>query len=141
MTLKLERNVKRFYDGLEEGIIYARKCTECGAIEYPPHYACNTCGYHETEWTTISGRGVLKSAILPVSLNANGRLAEIGPYCSGEVALEDDPNCSFNSTIFGVDADNVEKIRANLPVAVHAKIIQLDGYKTVMFEVDEDALA
>ena len=29
MTLKLERNVKRFYDGLEEGVIYARKCTEC----------------------------------------------------------------------------------------------------------------
>ena len=141
MTLKLERNVKRFYDGLEEGVIYARKCTECGAIEYPPHYACNTCGYLETEWTTISGRGVLKSAILPVSLNANSRLAEIGSYCFGEVALEDDSNCSFNSTIFGVDADNVEEIRAHLPVAVHAKIIQLDGYKTVMFEVDKDALS
>ena len=60
MTLKLERNVKRFYDGLEEGIIYARKCTECGAIEYPPHYACNTCGYHETEWTRSEERRVGK---------------------------------------------------------------------------------
>ena len=33
MTLKLERNVKRFYDGLEEGVVSARRCTECGAIE------------------------------------------------------------------------------------------------------------
>ena len=141
MALKRERTVTRFYDGLEESIISARKCTECGAIEYPPHYACNTCGYHETEWTTISGRGVLQSAILPVSLNANSRLAEIGSYCFGEVTLEEDPRCSFNSTIFGVDADNVEEIRKRLPVPVHAKIIQLDGYKTVMFEVDEDALS
>ena len=84
---------------------------------------------------------MLKSAILPVSLNANSRLAEIGDYCFGEVALEEDPECSFNSTIFGVGPDNVEQIRANLPVPVHAKIIQLDGYKTVMYEVDENALS
>ena len=61
--MKLERNVKKFYDGLAEGVIYARKCKECGAIEFPPHYACNACGYHDTEWTTVSGRGVLKSVI------------------------------------------------------------------------------
>lgn len=137
--MKLERNVKKFYDGLAEGVIYARKCKECGAIEFPPHYACNACGYHDTEWTTVSGRGVLKSVITPVALNANNTLAAIGPYCFGEVELEE--GCSFNSTIFGVDAKNAKKIRGKLPVPVHPKFIQMDGYTTLMFEVDEEALA
>ena len=136
--MKLERNVKKFFDGLSEGVIYARKCKECGAIEFPPHYACNACGYHDTEWTTVSGRGVLKSVITPVALNANNTLAAIGPYCFGEVELEE--GCSFNSTIFGVDAKNAKKIRGKLPVPVHPKFIQMDGYTTLMFEVDEEAL-
>lgn len=42
--MKIERVVKKFFDGLDEGVIYARKCPECGAIEFLPHYACNTCG-------------------------------------------------------------------------------------------------
>ena len=103
------------------------------------HYACNACGYHDTEWTTVSGRGVLRSVITPVALNANNTLAAIGPYCFGEVELEE--GCSFNSTIFGVDAKNAKKIRGKLPVPVHPKFIQMDGYTTLMFEVDEEALA
>ena len=52
-----ENRRKNFYEGLAEHKIYARKCKECGAIEYPPRYACNTCGYHETEWVELSGKG------------------------------------------------------------------------------------
>ena len=48
--MKIEKIVEKFYEGLAEHKIYARRCLECGAIEYPPRYACNTCGYHETEW-------------------------------------------------------------------------------------------
>ena len=138
MALTLERNVLKFYQGLEQGIIYGRKCTECGAVEFPPHYACNECGYHETEWVELSGKGVLKSVILPVSLNADNNLAKIGDYCFGIVQLEE--GCEFNSTIFGVNAQNADAIRAKLPVPVHAIFIPMDGYTTLLFEVDEDAL-
>lgn len=138
MSVKLERNVKKFYDGLAEGIIWGRKCTECGAVEFPPHYACNECGYHETEWVQLSGKGVLESCILPVSLNANNTLAAIGDYCFGIVKLEE--GTEFNSTIFGVNEKNADAIRAKLPVPVHAKFIPMDGYTTLMFEVDEGVL-
>lgn len=133
--MKLERNVKKFFDGLQRGVIYGRKCTECGAVEFPPHYACNACGFHETEWVELSGKGVLESVILPVSLNANNTLAAIGDYCFGVVKL--DEGCEFNSTIFGVNAKNAPAIREQLPVPVHAKFVEMDGYTTVMFEVDE----
>lgn len=138
MAVTLERNVLKFYQGLEKGIIYGRKCTECGAVEFPPHYACNECGYHETEWVELSGKGVLKSLILPVSLNADNKLAAIGDYCFGIVQLEE--GAEFNSTIFGVSAKNADAIRAKLPVPVHAKFIPMDGYTTMLFEIDEDVL-
>lgn len=137
MALTLERNVLKFYQGLEKGVIYGRKCTECGAVEFPPHYACNECGYHETEWVELSGKGTLKSVILPVSLNADNKLAAIGDYCFGVVELKE--GCEFNSTIFGVNSENADAIRAKLPVPVHAKFIPMDGYTTLLFEVDEDA--
>ena len=40
----MEPIVKKFYDGVAEGKYYGRKCKECGAIEFPPHLGCNTCG-------------------------------------------------------------------------------------------------
>ena len=73
--MELERVVKRYYDGLEEGIIWGRRCLECGAIEFPPHYACNTCGYHATEWVQLSGHGWLKTVILPATTTEDNRLS------------------------------------------------------------------
>ncbi len=132
--MKIERLVKKYYDGLEEGILYARKCKECGAVEFPPHYACNTCGYHETEWTTISGKGAVESIIMPGPMTARENMAAIGPYCFGVVTLEE--GTSINATIFGVSSDNVNDLRNKLPLPVHAKIIQMDGFKTLYFEID-----
>ena len=65
-----EHVVEKFWNGLKEGTIYAKKCKECGAIEFPPHHACNACGYHETEWTTLTGKGVLKTFVFTGALNA-----------------------------------------------------------------------
>ena len=40
-----EHVAQKFWNGLRnEQVIYAKKCTECGAIEFPPHLACNNCG-------------------------------------------------------------------------------------------------
>lgn len=134
--MKIERVVKKFFDGLDEGIIYARKCPECGAIEFPPHYACNTCGYHKTEWTTLSGKGIMKAFVLSGPMNARAELADMEAHCFGEVELEE--GCSINAIIFGVSKKNADEIEAKLPVPIHARITQMDGYKTLYFEVDKE---
>ena len=133
--MKMERIVKKYYDGLEEGVIYGRRCTECGAVEFPPHYACNTCGYHETEWMTLSGRGQMESCILPGPMTARENFAAVGPYCFGAVRLEEGP--AINATIFGVEPERAAEIRARLPLPVRAKIVQMDGYKALFFELAE----
>lgn len=136
--MKIERVVKKFYDGLAEHKIYARKCKECGAIEYPPRYACNTCGYHETEWVELSGKGKLHSIIMPASLNADPWNAKIGPYCYGLIELEE--GVMFNGTIFGINKKRAKKLREKLPIAIHPLFADKDGFTTLFFEVDEEEL-
>ena len=133
--MKIEKIVEKFYEGLADHKIYARKCKECGAIEYPPRYACNTCGYHETEWVELSGKGKLHSIILPSTLNADQWNATLGTYAYGLVELEE--GVMFNATIFGISKKNAKKLRPLLPLPVHPLFAQRDGFTTLFFEIDE----
>ena len=134
--MKMERIVKKYYDGLEEGVIYARRCKECGAVEFPPHYACNTCGYHETEWMTLSGKGMMTSIVLPGPMTVREEFGQFGDYCFSAVKLEEGPE--LNVTVFGVNAKNADEIRKKLPLPVKARIVQMDGYKTIAFDIAEE---
>ena len=97
-----EHVAEKFWNGLKEGVIYARKCPECGAIEFPPHPACNSCGYHETEWTTLKGTGELKSFVFTGILNARMELEDRGlKYVCGEVQFDEGP--SINAVILGIN--------------------------------------
>lgn len=138
--MELEAISKRFYDGLEEGRIYARKCKECGAIEFPPHYACNACGYHETEWTELPGTGSLGSFVLHGVMNSRPYLDEVSrKYAFGAVQLDGGPE--INAVIFGISKKNEgelkERIRNGERVGVRPRITQRDGFKTLYFELDE----
>lgn len=137
--MKIERLVSAFYDGLAQHKVLARKCKECGAIEFPPHYACNTCGYHETEWTELSGKGMLKSMISVATLNADPWNDELGHYCYGIVELEE--GVAINATIYGLKKKHVKKLRNELPIPVHALFFEREGYTTLFFEVDDEVMA
>lgn len=133
--MKIEKVVSKFYEGLAEHKILGRRCKECGAIEFPPRYACNTCGYHETEWVELSGRGMLHSIILPATLNADPWNSKIGPYCYGLVELEE--GVSFNITVFGVARKSAKVLREKLPLPVHPIFVEKDGFTTMFFELDK----
>lgn len=133
--MKIEKVVSKFYEGLAEHKILGRRCKECGAIEFPPRYACNTCGYHETEWVELSGKGLLHSIILPATLNADPWNSQIGPYCYGLVELEE--GVSFNITVFGVKRRDAKKLTEKLPLPVHPIFVERDGFTTMFFELDK----
>lgn len=138
--MELERVVKRYYDGLEEGVIWGRRCLECGAIEFPPHYACNTCGYHATEWVQLSGHGTLKTVILPATTTADNRLSQYGSYGFGEIEL--DEGVTSNFVIYGLTPKKRRILRERIAngekIGVHKKIVDLGGYKGLHFELDEE---
>jgi len=133
--MKIEKIVKPFYEGLAEGKILGRKCLECGAIEYPPRYACNTCGYHATEWVELSGKGVLTTLVTPSTLNADPWNKSLGAYAYGIVELEE--GVAFNATVFGVKKKYARQLQEMLPLPVHPKIVDKDGVSTCFWELDE----
>lgn len=136
MNVKLEKVVEKFYEGLEEGKFLGRKCTECGAVEFPPVYACNTCGCMDMEWVEISGKAVMKSIVMPAALSSKPEYSQMGPIAYGEVQIEE--GASFNAVVKGINKKKRKELLDKLPVPVHAEIFQRDGYKTVVFALDEE---
>jgi hypothetical protein len=131
--MKLEMIVKRFYDSLEEGKIMGRKCQRCGAVEFPPVIACNTCSGTSMEWVEISGEGKMFDFVLPAVMSAKPENENLQPYCFACVELKEGPQ--FNTIVCGVSKKNKQEIVAKLPVTVKARIIPKEGYKTIIFDL------
>jgi uncharacterized OB-fold protein len=137
--MEMERIVKGYYDGLEEGRILGRKCTRCGNIEFPPVIACNACSCAKTEWIEIDDMGgYMCDFVLASSLSTPLELADLPAHCYATVKIADSfesEGSEINTLVIGVSKENEDEMRAALPVPVNAKIYQRDGYKTVFFEI------
>ena len=138
MAIKLEKVVQGFYDRLEEGKICGRKCPKCGAVEFPPVYACNSCGNLETEWYEISGNAKMHSIVMPAALSSKPEYKAMGKFAYGEIELEE--GAHLNAVVRGISKKTRKELLDKLPLDVHAAIYQRDGYKTVVFDLDEKYL-
>ncbi len=139
MAIKLEKIVEKFYTSLEEGKIMGRKCPKCGHVEFPPVYACNECGNYETEWVEISGKAKLHSIVLPAALSSKPEYKKMGKFAYGEVEIEE--GTRLNAVVRGISKKNREELSKQLPLDIHAAIIDRDGgFKTVIFDLDEKYL-
>ena len=138
MAIKLEKVVEKFYQNLEEGKITGRKCTKCGAVEFPPVYACNSCGCWDMEWVEISGKAKMHSIVMPAALSTKPEYKALGKYAYGEVEIEE--GARLNAVVRGINKKKRKEIleAGKLPVSCHASIYQRDGYKTVVFDLDEE---
>lgn len=134
MAIKLEKVVQGFYDRLEEGKICSRKCPKCGAVEFPPVYACNSCGNLETEWYEISGNAKMHSIVMPAALSSKPEYKALGKFAYGEIELEE--GARLNAVVRGISKKTRKELLDKLPLDVHAAIYQRDGYKTVVFDLD-----
>jgi uncharacterized OB-fold protein len=125
--------VKRWYEALDEGKILAKKCTRCGAYEFPPLYCCNSCSGSEMEWAEISGDAQVTEFVLPGAMNSIPEYDHLRPYVIGVVELKEGP--SLRTTIRGISKENEKEIKAKLPFPVQPEVVQMEGYKTVMFSI------
>ena len=138
MAIKREKVTEKFYQSLEEGKILGRKCPKCGAVEFPPVYACNSCGNLETEWYEISGNAKMHSIVMPAPLSSKPEYKALGKFAYGEIELEE--GSRFNGVVRGMTKKKRKQIleEGKLPVPVKAAIYQRDGYKTVVFDLVEE---
>jgi len=57
-TISVER-IRRFFEGLTEGKVYATRCKHCGTAYFPPQADCPKCRRSDMEWIEIAGEGEL----------------------------------------------------------------------------------
>ncbi|NMB01230.1 MAG: hypothetical protein GX971_06890 [Firmicutes bacterium] len=136
MGVKLEPVVRTFYEELEKGRIMGRRCKRCGAVDFPPVLACNTCSGTDMEWIEISGRAKMTSLIMPSVLSTKPETLDLMPFCLACVEIEEGP--AVNALVRGVTKKNRAELLKKMPVPVKAEIIQREGYKTVVFTLVEE---
>jgi uncharacterized OB-fold protein len=136
MGVKLEPVVRTFYEELEKGRIMGRRCKRCGAVEFPPVLACNSCSGTDMEWIEISGRAKMTSLIMPSVLSTKPETIDLMPFCLACVEIEEGP--AVNALVRGVTKKNRSELLEKMPVPVKAEIVQRDGYKTVVFALAEE---
>ncbi len=80
----------------------------------------------------------MKSIVMPAALSSKPEYKQMGKFAYGEVELEE--GACFNAVVKGINKKKRQEIMENgkLPVSVHAEIFQRDGYKTVVFALDEE---
>jgi uncharacterized OB-fold protein len=44
----------KFWEGLEQGIIFSTKCIKCGKLFFPPAADCSNCLSSEIDWVELS---------------------------------------------------------------------------------------
>jgi hypothetical protein len=133
---RVERTAQKFYDGLEEGIIWGTHCNDCEEYSFPPFTACRNCGSRDIEFSEMSGHGTLEyysSTMLP-----SYRFRNEDRMAYGMVRLEEGPY--FFTKIEGVDFSSPEAIEEGnkaLPADVVGKPEEVAGATILVFEMEE----
>ena len=123
MAITLEKVVEKFYLNLEEGKITGKKCTKCGAVEFPPVYACNTCGCWDMEWIEISGKAKMHSIVMPAALSSKPEYKALGKFAYGEVEIEE--GARLNAVVRGITKKKRKELMENNQLPVSADLLQI----------------
>ena len=98
---------KPFWDACNERRLIVQHCSMCDRNQFPPEATCRECGWQfHLEWLETSGRGT----IVGYSITYDSRIMawqEEQPFNNAVVALEEDAEINFFSTLPGVPVGEV----------------------------------
>jgi uncharacterized OB-fold protein len=83
-----------FWAGCARGELLVQACDACGAWRMPPRPMCPACRSTAVRWEPTTGRGRVWSFIVPHPPLLPA-FAEVAPYNSIVVELDDDPGIRF----------------------------------------------
>ena len=90
------------------------RCSACGTFNWYPRDHCSSCGSSDMPWSALRGRGTLFSWSV-VARPLYRAYAEMTPYVTGLVALEEDPAVRLVTTVVDCQPD---ALRIDMPVRV-----------------------
>jgi len=126
-------DIRAYYDGLEKGVLMARRCTKCAKITFPPTACCEHCGSFAVEWVALSGKGTLLFATHNIAPACHPRFEKIAPYVYGHVRLEE--GVVVQAIVTGVAAtpDALRKVFERGEIPVVANVMNMDDLPVLAF--------
>lgn len=126
--------VKRFWDGLEEGKVYATRCKKCGKLYYPPRSDCSQCLASDVEWVALSNEGIIETFTVS-HLKPQGFEHYKEPYIIAIVRTLE------GAKVMGwLEGVSPEKVSIGL-VGQRVRItttVKHDGYPSIVFKLAEE---
>jgi len=123
--------IKKFFEGLSEGKLYATKCSECNEIYFPPQSECIKCKKESISWIELSNEGELltftKIYVKPYSFS------HYDDYIIGIARLKE----GINITAW-IDEKDVEKIKVGQKVKIKIVKREPEGYLTYQIFLSSD---
>lgn len=121
------KRVKKFFDGLKEGKVYAAKCPVKDVFFFPPQADCPLCLDENLEWVEIKGEGVLVTytvvSVKPASyLHYPDYVVAIARMSEG-----------FNILCW-MNIDDPSRLKVGMPVRLVVKRREPEGFFTYYLE-------
>ncbi len=121
------KKVKKFFDGLKEGKVYATRCPVKNIYYFPPQADCPACMDENVEWVEIKGNGRLLTYTMinvkPVSY------MHYPDYVVAIARMEE----GFNILCWMV-VDDVKQLKTGMPVKLVVKRREPEGFLTYYLE-------
>ncbi len=121
------KRVKKFFDGLKEGKVYATRCPIKNIYYFPPQADCPECMDEKVEWVEISCRGRLVTYTV---INVKPVSYMHYPDYVVAIARMDE---GFN-VLCWMAVDDFKKIKVGMPVKLVVKRREPEGFLTYYLE-------
>ncbi|MEM2035924.1 MAG: Zn-ribbon domain-containing OB-fold protein, partial [Candidatus Caldarchaeum sp.] len=119
--------VKKFFDGLKDGKVFATKCPVKNVFYFPPQVDCPLCMDENVEWVEIKGNGTLLTYTI-ISVKPASYLHY--PDYVVAIAKMDE---GFN-VLSWMTVDDPSKIKVGMPVKLVVKRREPEGFFTYYLE-------
>ncbi|MFX0175847.1 MAG: Zn-ribbon domain-containing OB-fold protein [Candidatus Hodarchaeota archaeon] len=99
--------LEKFYNGLDEKVIYGTKCTKCGKVYFPPKVWCQDCLEKSNKLIELPQTGILKNHLNNINSNHSkkktNKIDEI--YGLVQIDMSDTP---LIMPLFNVNTENIQ---------------------------------
>ncbi|MFX1235067.1 MAG: Zn-ribbon domain-containing OB-fold protein [Promethearchaeota archaeon] len=123
--------MNKFYNGLDEKIIYGTKCTKCAKVYFPPKVWCQSCLEKSVQMIELPQTGILKNHLNRIDSNHSKKKRNELTKIYGLVQI-DKTDTPLIMPLLNVEPDNIKDGMKVKVVWEEGKIS--DSQKIVGFE-------
>lgn len=127
--------IKHYYEGLDHGVLIARRCSQCNHLTFPPTTACEKCGSFDQSELKLSGKGTLQFLSHGVAPPPNPRFADLAPYPYGHIVLDEGVVVQAIVRGIGTDPKTMRDIYDRGPTKVVLDVLRTKDLPVMAFKL------